>query len=496
MTREEAREYLGFSVDDKIDIDKLEAAYNAKLSISQDSREKLEEAVNILLEIYDTENNKPDSAITEEKHENLFMKLAVLMAGVFVLCFAGVVFFVYKIHSDNVNSKPQSEAVSSIEYEKILRELEEIRIKQEETPPPPADYADIIEPVMTAMVFIETDKGTGSGFLVNEKDDILTNYHVIKDAEYITVTPYDCQPVEALLKDIDVDKDLALLKASAIRTKNLARQMVKPSLKISSNLPRTGDSVIAIGSPRGLSGSASNGIVSAVREDKKNTLWVQFTAPVSPGSSGGALINLQGEVVGMPTWEITEAQNLNFAVASKTINQFLNSAINKPAKPLPKKSNTVILPLSKQPKAPKKSNSSGIPLPDAKGFLVHKWGCTVESIRRYVANPLYSMGTEGFYSTYKSFKAFKSKIDVVVVYRFDNNKLGSIIFIITDKRKMTSLQSIIAKELTELYKTDPVKYYRDKDKSSVYAWYNPKLGVLMFYSKEEDFLRLQFIPFF
>lgn len=108
-----------------------------------------------------------------------------------------------------------------------------------------------------------------------------------------------------------------------------------PYLKISKVLPKQGEAVIAIGNPQKLKGTVSNGIVSAIREFDNN-IWVQFTAPISRGSSGGALINLNGEVVGMPTLIGTAeaAQNLNFAVAPTVLTQFLNSAINKPAKPL------------------------------------------------------------------------------------------------------------------------------------------------------------------
>ena len=152
------------------------------------------------------------------------------------------------------------------------------------------DYADLVEWVMTSMVYVETDKSTGSGFLVSDNDDILTNYHIIKDAKYIIVVPYGCEPVEALVKDFDAERDIALLKAKEIRSSSLARLMIKPSLKISNTLPRIGEAVLAIGNPRGLSGTVSDGIVSAIRQGDNN-LWVQFTAPVSPGSSGGALVN-------------------------------------------------------------------------------------------------------------------------------------------------------------------------------------------------------------
>ena len=127
------------------------------------------------------------------------------------------------------------------------------------------------------------------------------------------------------MKDYDPVRDMALLKVNL--------QISVPFLNISNTLPRQGESVIAIGNPRGYEGSVSNGIVAAIRDFDNNT-WVQFTAPISPGSSGGALLNLNGEIIGMPTKLRTDGQNLNFAVAPTVLSRFLSTAITKPARAL------------------------------------------------------------------------------------------------------------------------------------------------------------------
>lgn len=153
-------------------------------------------------------------------------------------------------------------------------------------------------------MYIEADKvsgmSTGSGFLVSQNGDILTNYHVIKDARSITAAPYDSKPVEALIKDFDADKDIALIQAKTINDHSL-RAIVRPYLKLSTTLPKMGERIISISNPRGFQGTVSDGIVSGYRNDNKNNVWMQFSAPVSHGSSGGALFNMQGEVVGMTT---------------------------------------------------------------------------------------------------------------------------------------------------------------------------------------------------
>ena len=339
MTPEDACEYLGISLDDDLTVEVLENKYRAKLAECGDSREKrikvnaaCEVLVNLLAES-EEEDTYPEEESGQqkstEKHEGLFIKLAVLMAVVFLLSLGGVMYFVYRIHTDNIAQK--NEPVQNQDYERLSLELEELRRQQAEshqTPhqtlsTPPADYAALVEQVMPSMVFIQTSEGRGSGFFVSHNGDILTNYHVIENAEFITVITNNGKNFNALVKDYDLVRDMALLKVSL--------QISVPFLNISNTLPRQGEAVIAIGNPRGYEGSVSNGIVAGIRDFDNNT-WVQFTAPISQGSSGGALVNLNGEIIGMPTKLRTDGQNLNFAVAPTVLSRFLSTAINKPAR--------------------------------------------------------------------------------------------------------------------------------------------------------------------
>ena len=188
---------------------------------------------------------------------------------------------------------------------------------------PTINYTGLAKKILPSIVRIITDKYAGSGFFVSSKGDILTNYHVIEDAESITVSYGKNAPVYAYIKGVDIDWDMALL---SIKT-----SQVVPFLKISKNLPEQGEEIMAVGNPKGLEGTISNGIVSAFRD---NNRWIQFTAPVSEGSSGGALINAAGEVVGMPTLLFREGQNLNFAISASVLASFLHTAKdNDPAMP-------------------------------------------------------------------------------------------------------------------------------------------------------------------
>ena len=353
MTPEEACLCLGILFDEDLDVNELKRNYEAgKLRYNPErfphgspdymkaieTCNKLDEAYRCLSDLYiELYAGKEDPSRDDEKHkhESLFMKLAVLLSIVFVLSIAGIMIFVYVIHKDSASPKAEPEIAKN--YDRLLRELEKLQPKHEEKQAPqvlpdkpPADYSALVEKIMPSIVFIQTNTGTGSGFFVSSNGDILTNHHVIEGADYINVITYDNQRYPAQVKDYDSQKDMALIKV------NMTYSV--PFLRISSVLPKQGEAVIAIGNPQKLGWSVSNGIVSAIREFDNN-LWVQFTAPVSGGSSGGALISLKSEVIGMITrGSVKEyVQNINFAVAPTVLNPFLSSAINKPFREIPRK---------------------------------------------------------------------------------------------------------------------------------------------------------------
>ena len=354
MTPEEACGYLGISLDDDLTVELLESRYQAKLSEcgnDQEKRAKIEEASNVLVDLY-AELYESDDGGQQKRNESLLMKMALLMAAVFLLSFGGVMYFVYKIHTDsfapakNEQMLPKSEDELNRMFEEWLKKREHKEIippapgNTPENINTPQNYTLLVERVMPSIVYIQTDKGFfGSGFFVSGGGDILTNYHVIDGAESVTVITNDGRETNALLKDYDSARDIALLKVSLPAS--------VPFLRVSNTLPKQGEAVIAIGNPKGLSGTVSNGIVSAVRRINTNTM-IQFTAPISEGSSGGALLNLDGEVVGITTGGVEDSQNLNFAVASDMLTPFLSRAFTKPARPLPKPKT----PASAKPKLP------------------------------------------------------------------------------------------------------------------------------------------------
>lgn len=157
-------------------------------------------------------------------------------------------------------------------------------------------------------VLIKTHRGTsqGSGFAIGP-DLIVTNYHVVRGAQAGRVKlPADGRLfVVKSLVIANSRLDLAVLRVTGLK--------LRPLPLGDSNAIRPGDEIFVISAPRGLEGTVSTGTASLSKELKGRRL-LQFSAPISPGSSGGPLLNDQGQVVGVVTFLIKGGQNLNFAV--------------------------------------------------------------------------------------------------------------------------------------------------------------------------------------
>ena len=148
----------------------------------------------------------------------------------------------------------------------------------------------------------------GTGFLVSKDGRIVTNYHVIKGASSAIVKLpdgafYDVDGVVAF----DKARDLAVIKAHG--------QNFRVVTLGNSDRVQVGEEIVAIGSPLSLESTVSSGIVSGIRTIKEEGgKFLQITAPISPGSSGGPLFNMAGEVVGITTLYLKGGENLNFAI--------------------------------------------------------------------------------------------------------------------------------------------------------------------------------------
>ena len=159
--------------------------------------------------------------------------------------------------------------------------------------------------------------GVGSGFFVR-RNQIATNFHVIEGAERGVAKRigHETQYEITNFNEIDETYDLAVLQVSDAD--------VQPLPFGNSDAVVIGDTCYVAGNPKGyLEGTFSHGLISAIRELQSGKL-LQLTAPISPGSSGGPVLNSKGEVIGVSVITITGGQNLNFAIPSNYLNTIIS----------------------------------------------------------------------------------------------------------------------------------------------------------------------------
>lgn len=162
--------------------------------------------------------------------------------------------------------------------------------------------------VVTIVALDQNDQplSLGSGFFINTEGDIATNYHILESSAKAIIKTVEGKKGD-ILEIINYDPELDLLIA-------------KTSLKNTTPIPlwdsdtiTVGEEIVAIGNPAGLEGTVSKGIISGVRK-VGGFKFIQITAPISPGSSGGPVFNSLGHVIGVATAYLDIGQNLNFAM--------------------------------------------------------------------------------------------------------------------------------------------------------------------------------------
>jgi serine protease Do len=176
-------------------------------------------------------------------------------------------------------------------------------------------YSEPVEGIAAGRV----PTATGSGFLLGPEGYVVSNHHVVKDAQWIQVRLADGRLFDAELVGSDPDTDLALLRV--VEGTDLPSVVLGDSDRL-----EVGDWVVAIGNPFGLDRSVSHGLISA----KERVLgvgplddFIQTDALINPGNSGGPLFNMRGEVVGVNSAVISNAQGIGFAVPINMVKDLL-----------------------------------------------------------------------------------------------------------------------------------------------------------------------------
>ncbi|MFH1511522.1 MAG: trypsin-like peptidase domain-containing protein [Candidatus Woesearchaeota archaeon] len=218
----------------------------------------------------------------------------------------------------NLESRLQDVDVKVGSLEKKSTELEEkvdtINVRS-------SDFSKIATEVARAVVSIRTQSGQGSGVFVDKRGYVLTNRHVVEDAEFISLVDYDSARYSARIVAVAEGADLALLKAEINTTPYLLFEPIE-------NV-RVGQRVIAVGSPLGLSFTVTEGIVSSLgrRIDNTGIGYIQTDVSINKGNSGGPLVSTSKKIVGINTYKISAGEGLGFATPSDIAKEFTDLAL-------------------------------------------------------------------------------------------------------------------------------------------------------------------------
>jgi len=194
------------------------------------------------------------------------------------------------------------------------------------------DYVKVVQRVSPSVVEISTSSDLGSGIVFDARGDIVTNNHVVNGFRHFRVTFADGRVVRGTLVNTFTADDLAVIRVHA--------PGLHPAVFANSSQLQVGDIVMAIGNPLGLQSSVSTGIISAVGRTVQEPTGVtlpdvlQTSAAINPGNSGGALVDLAGQVVGIPTLAATDstlggsqAPGIGFAIPSDVVSSIAGQII-------------------------------------------------------------------------------------------------------------------------------------------------------------------------
>jgi tetratricopeptide (TPR) repeat protein len=190
------------------------------------------------------------------------------------------------------------------------------------------ELVKFIQPAVTTVVVYDVNSNVanlGTGFFIDKTGILITNHHVLlgKFGAEVRTADGSTYPIKAVIAENQAT-DLVKVRVD-----------IPPEkvhwLSVSAEPPLVAQHVVVVGSPMGLEQSVSDGIVSSVREIPGLGIFYQMSAPISPGSSGSPVVNLQGKVIGVATFQFLQGQNLNFAIAGNSI---LDLKTDKPGQSL------------------------------------------------------------------------------------------------------------------------------------------------------------------
>jgi S1-C subfamily serine protease len=266
--------------------------------------------------------------------DNMLWVIVVVMMVVNV----GVLTFSNIYGGNDSETAALSTEVENLRFQlnSAIQEIEslqdEVRISGLHEDTPNLGFIELYNTTRNSVVLIETDNGSGSGWVYDTNGHIITNNHVVEDSNWIQVTFQSGTIIQATLVGRDPYSDLAVIKVNA------SGEPLFP-LEIGESLELlVGETVIAIGNPFGLDNTMTAGIVSATGRQMSTINnyaivdVIQTDAAINPGNSGGPLFNLKGKVIGMNTAIISRSSDfsgIGFAIPSDTIQREITSLIER-----------------------------------------------------------------------------------------------------------------------------------------------------------------------
>lgn len=293
---------------------------------------------------YNYEQNQEPKKKEKKKMPKLIKVISLALVFGIV---ASVAFQATNLVADRFLGTTENREVKSVDNTKISQSTGETA---------KSDIASIAEEVMPSVVSItnlsvqqvqsffggiqeQESKSVGSGIIISQNDSellIITNNHVVEGNETLTVSFVDEESVEAQVKGTDAAKDLAVIAVQTKEIKDTTMDQIKVAALGNSDQLQVGESVIAIGNALGYGQSVTSGIVSATgRElDGIDEKLIQTDAAINPGNSGGALLNANGEVVGINTAKVATdtVEGMGYAIPISSVSDIIENLMNQETK--------------------------------------------------------------------------------------------------------------------------------------------------------------------
>lgn len=255
--------------------------------------------------------------------------LVIIVALLSGFCGSGLTYMMMK--KDNVNVATQNENIADESTVSDFKNSESMTTQDAFNKVAPAVVIVSTKGLMENGFTSQEVEGIGSGFIINEDGDILTNYHVVEGAQEVTVTLSTGKEVKAKVINYDQTQDIAMIRLEGdVKVPAVAELGNSASVK-------PGEEVIAIGTPlsKDFAQTVTKGVVSAVgrtvtTDNGKQVNLIQTDAAINQGNSGGPLVNAQGQVIGINTLKLAGgAEGIGFAIPINEVKSKLD-VLSKP----------------------------------------------------------------------------------------------------------------------------------------------------------------------